>query len=256
MIKKSSQGTIHPQKSSFNNKKHLLIIGGLFLTLFICVAGYDNLQKNYSSQYPWLNFSNFLQSFKTKEKQQLLSPIDQQPLQHRYQLISNVYFDMYSGPVDMFYEEYVNKLQTVSEPRGRIVIYSKRNDENSVIAEENNSACLDAVMPISKGQAIRFVTSYHCGDSKQFKITSLLYENSAKNTEKIKSSEDYYLLSTYFQYNYSSADVKVLGWLNFNNLLVDQIYSSEENSSREEKHEIYIFNVNNKTKELIHTFYQ
>jgi hypothetical protein len=259
MPKRNLLTTIHLQKGSTKKqprqKTYLIITYGLFFILTACAICYFNIQRNQFQQLPWLDFQR---SFKSKEDQQLLSPVDQKPLQYNYQLMSNVYLDIYSGPVDIFYEEYADEPQETSKSRGRIVIYSKLDDKNLIITEESNGACLDGILPINKDLVLMFVTSYHCGDSKQLKITSLFYENSADNTQKlkIKSSEDYYLLDTYFQYNYSSADVKVLGWLNFDHLLVDQIYSSEGNSSREDKHQIYIFDTNNKTKELIHTFYQ
>lgn len=250
------------QKAKRSIKNAVLLIPGCILLLIFVFgsAYYLGFQKGNSNKKDGSVASTLLQSSeskKTENNQELLSPVDSKKLEYNSRLTVGLYLG--GIPVDIFFEQYGDPSE------GRIAIYhawnqvTSRNEGAFVINKEDQGPCLNSLLPIAKSDGMRFVTEYKCGDSQQLKITSFSFKPVQNIKEiKVENLDEFYLLNDYFSSVYLKSFVKVIGWQDFDHLLVDQItyLGQEVESTGKERHELYLFNVNTKNKQLIYTTVQ
>ena len=258
----SSNHPIYSQegKKAGRNIKNvtLLVLGCIsFLILLTGSAYYLGFQKSKSQVKNDSNSSTPLQSSESEiieNNRELLSPVDNKKLEYNSRLTVGLYIG--GIPVDVFFEQYGDSSE------GRIAVYhawnklTNRNEGAFVVDEEDQGPCLRKLLPITKSDGMRFITEYICGDSQQIKITSFSFKPEQNIKEvKVENLHKFNLLNDYFSSVYLKSFVKVIGWQDFDHLLVDQISYPEEQqgSTSKEKHEIYLFGVSDKNKQLIHT---
>lgn len=238
-----------------------LVFGGVLFLIFIALGAYYlGFQKgNSNTKYGSANSSLFQpsESKKVEDDPKLLSPVDDKKLEYNSRLTVGLYIG--ETPVDIFYEQYGDPSE------GRIAVYhawnqiTNRNEGAFVVDDESQGSCLNKLIPITKSDGMRFVTEYICGDLQQIKVTSLSFKPTQNIMEiKVENLDRFNLLNDYFSSVHLKSFIKVIGWQDFDHLLVDQISYLEDqlDSTGKEKHEIYLFDVNDKSKKLIHTIEQ
>jgi hypothetical protein len=187
------------------------------------------------------------------DEETLNSPVDNLELQGQRRLTTGLY--LRGIPVDIYLEQYGEASE------GRIVVshawnrITDRNEGAFVVRSENDGPCLTQLKPITNYNGVRFVTEYICGDTQFLTVTSFSYENSSSTDIKSVSADNVteLNLNDYFSSVYMRSFIEIIGWQDFDHLLVNQIiYTDLENGTDKRKQELYLFNVITKEKQLIH----
>lgn len=247
------------RKTASSSKKRVLQsklvpTHSMVIVLIVLVAGYYYYGLK-SAKTPRYEMSiNPAISQTEQEKIDLSSPVDSKKLEYNNRMTTGLYLG--GIPVDIFYEE------LEGEAPGRFVVYHAWNamtDQNYggfVITEEKSGPCLNQLLPTTKSDGMRYVTDYICGDTQQIKVTSFSFKPEQDITKvQVENLATFDLLNEHFSSVYKKSFVKVIGWQDFNHLIVDQITYSEEQLGApiKEQHELYLFDVTNGSKTLVHT---
>jgi hypothetical protein len=241
--------------SEINSKKKplfiwLLLTGVTSAFLFgVGVYCWQRLEVN--------NLKSELKSLQTqstgvKTDIELRSPVDNKKLGNTDRLTSG--FHLGGIPVNVYFEGYANSTE------GRIIVShawnsdTNRNEGAFFVRNENEIGCLRNLLPVTKDGAMRFVSNYICGDSQKITVTSYSFDPT-ENIKDIKINNlEEINLNDYFSSIYLKSSINIIGWQDFDHLLINQItYSELKNSEENVKQELYLFNVEMREKQLIYT---
>lgn len=150
----------------------------------------------------------------------------------------------------------------------RLVMYSQSTISNQgiVISDEPSWPCITNVLTGSNNSGdVSIYIKYLCGDTVWDRVLRVTLKKDLNNEKTIyvENVDESNLVSTYyyeayFDGNYNKSPIKVLGWLDTERLIVQQLnyqLAGEGNEFSERlnflNEQIYLFNVVDKSKQLI-----
>ena len=227
------------------------IVACVLVIMLLATSAYYFGWQTAKSYFSAPTATSAAKSEKTEKDQELVSPADNKKLEYNKRLTVGLYMGGIS--VDVFYEKSSNPLE------GRIAIYRSgwnqitgRNEGAFIVDSGSSIDCLDKITPITGVGVMRFVTEYMC-DHRQITITSFSFDQTEQdiNNIEVQNLDKFDLIDSYFSSEYSKSGVNIIGWQDFNHLVVQQIYRGQTDPNIDE-YEIYLFDVRDKSKQLIH----